>query len=68
MKNNIKEIRLEQGISQKELAKKLKISQQAVSYLENHDAILDKHKMKKIAKILNKEVVEIFPEIKELVS
>lgn len=68
MENNIKEIRLKQGISQKDLAKKLRISQQAVSYMETHNVILDNHKMKKIAKTLNKEVIDVFPGIKELVG
>ena len=37
MYNNIQNIRKKKNISQKELAKRLKVTQQAVSYMENKD-------------------------------
>lgn len=64
MKNNIKRIRMTQNISQKQLAKHLRVTQQAVSYMENTDANIPIKKMKKIANFLKKDIEEIFPELK----
>lgn len=53
-----------QNISQKQLAKHLRVTQQAVSYMENTDANIPIKKMKKIANFLKKDIEEIFPELK----
>lgn len=63
MKNNIRKIRKKQNISQKQLAKHLKISQQAVSYIENGVTNVSSQKMIKICKFLKSDVVEVFPEM-----
>lgn len=65
MKNNIKKLRMTQNISQKQLAKHLRVTQQAVSYIENTEANIPIKKMKKIANFLNKDIVEVFPEMKQ---
>lgn len=64
MKNNIKKIRTTQNISQKELAKHLRITQQAVSYMENTEANIPIKKMKKIALFLQSNIEDVFPELK----
>lgn len=64
MKNNIKKIRRTQNISQKELAKHLRITQQAVSYMENTEANIPIKKMKKIALFLQSNIEDVFPELK----
>jgi len=63
MKNNIRKIRKKQNISQKQLAKHLKISQQAVSYIENGVTNVSSQKMIKICKFLKSDVLEVFPEM-----
>ncbi len=68
MKNNIKKIRMMQNISQKQLAKHLRVTQQAVSYMENTEANIPIKKMKKIANFLNRNIDEVFPELKEAKS
>ena len=68
MKNNIKKIRMMQNISQKQLAKHLRVTQQAVSYMENTEANIPIKKMKKIANFLNRNIEEVFPELKEAKS
>lgn len=65
LKNNIKKIRMTENISQKQLAKHLKVTQQAVSYMENTEANLSIKRMKKIANFLNKDLIEVFPELKQ---
>ncbi len=64
MYNNIQNIRKKKNISQKELAKRLKVTQQAVSYMENKDIDVPTNKKRKIAKILEEKVENIFPEMK----
>lgn len=49
----IKKARKNRGISQKELAQKLNITQQAVSYYENGSRIPDKETLNSISKVLN---------------
>lgn len=63
MKNNIRKIRKKLNISQKQLAKHLKISQQAVSYIENGVTNVSSQKMIKICKFLKSDVLEVFPEM-----
>lgn len=65
MKNNIKKIRKIEKISQKQLAKHLKVTQQAVSYMENTEANISIKRMIKIAKFLKRDLVEVFPELKQ---
>lgn len=65
MKNNIKKIRKIEDISQKQLAKHLKVTQQAVSYMENTEANISIKRMIKIAKFLKRDLVEVFPELKQ---
>lgn len=64
MKNNIKRIRMTENISQKQLAKHLRVTQQAVSYMENTEANIPIKKMKKIANFLQRDIEEVFPELK----
>ena len=68
MKNNIKKIRMTQNISQKQLAKHLRVTQQAVSYMENTEANIPIKKMKKIANFLQEDIEEVFPELKDAKS
>lgn len=63
MKNNIKKIRKKQNISQKQLAEYLKVSQQAVSYIENGVTNISSQKMKKICEFLKSDLLEVFPEM-----
>lgn len=63
MQNNIRKIRKKQNISQKQLAKHLKISQQAVSCIENGLTNVSSQKMIKICKFLKSDIVEVFPEM-----
>ena len=64
MRNNIKRIRMTENISQKQLAKHLRVTQQAVSYMENTEANIPIKKMKKIANFLQRDIEEVFPELK----
>lgn len=63
MKNNIKKIRNELKITQKQLAKYLKISQQAVSSIEKGNTNVNSQRMVKICKYLNRTLVEVFPDM-----
>ena len=63
MENNIKKIRKKQNISQKQLAKHLNISQQAVSYIENGITNVSSQQMIQICKFLKSDMVEVFPEM-----
>lgn len=63
MQNNIRKIRKKQNISQKQLAKHLKISQQAVSCIENGLTNVSSQKMIKICKFLKSDILEVFPEM-----
>lgn len=61
MKNKIREIREEQGISQVELAHKAGLSMGYLSHLENGSRDNPSFKtMIKISKALNKEIGEVF--------
>lgn len=60
---NIKKIRKKQNISQKQLAEHLKISQQAVSYIENGITDISSQKMRQICKFLKSDILEVFPEM-----
>jgi len=64
LRNNIKRIRMTENISQKQLAKHLRVTQQAVSYMENTEANIPIKKMKKIANFLQRDIEEVFPELK----
>ena len=66
MHNNIKAIRKKKNISQKELAKYLKITQQAVSYMENNDVEVSTKRKKRISDKLGEKVDTIFPEMRML--
>lgn len=66
MRNNIKNIRKKKNISQKELAKFLKVTQQAISYMENNDVEIPTKRKKKISEKLQEDIETIFPEIKLL--
>lgn len=68
MRNNIKRIRMTENISQKQLAKHLRVTQQAVSYMENTEANIPIKKMKKIANFLQRDIEEVFPELKDAKS
>lgn len=68
MSNNIKKIRKTENITQKELAKYLKVTQQAVSYMENNEVNISVKMMKKISKFLNRNITEVFPEAKILIE
>lgn len=63
MENNIKKIRKKLNITQKQLARYLRISQQAVSYIENGNTNISSQRMIKICKYLNHSIVEVFPEM-----
>lgn len=56
----LKSERTKQGITQKELAKRLKITQQHLCRIENGKSIPRLDLMKKIAKELNSSVQELF--------
>lgn len=63
MKNNIKKIRKQQNIRQKQLAEYLEVSQQAISCMENGvTTILPQH-MKRICQFLKSDLLEVFPEM-----
>ena len=64
MENNIKKIRKKQNITQEQLAKYLKISQQAVSSIENGKTTnISSKRITKICKYLKHSIVEVFPEL-----
>lgn len=63
MKNNIRVIRKRLNISQKQLGKHLKISQQAVSDIEKGESNVSPQKMIEICKFLGSDINEVFPEM-----
>ncbi len=63
MENNIRKIRKRLNISQKQLGKHLKISQQAVSNIEKGESNISPQKMIKICKFLGSDINEVFPEM-----
>lgn len=61
MKNILKEIREKQGLSQEELSRKSNVSRTIISELENGKTdVITNVTLEKIAKALNKRVVDIF--------
>ena len=61
MKNILKQIREEQGISQEELAKKSKVSRTTISELETEKTeVITNITLEKIATALNKRITDIF--------
>ncbi len=63
MENNIKIIRKRLKISQKQLGKHLKISQQAVSNIEKGESNVSPQKMIQICTFLGSDLNEVFPEM-----
>lgn len=61
MKNILKEIRENQGLSQEELAKKSKVSRTTISELETDKTqVITNITLEKIANALNKKITDIF--------
>lgn len=59
IKNNVSELRKKTGLTQKEMAEKLSITQPAYSYYETGDKPLPINKLKAISEILNIALSEI---------
>lgn len=59
LKNRVAEIRIEQGLTQENLAEKSKISRVALSAIEN-GTVPNGDTMIKISKALNKKVEDVF--------
>lgn len=61
MKNKVKEYRVEQNLTQEELAEKANVSRYLISRIENGDDVnITKNTMLSIAKALNSNVSDIF--------
>lgn len=60
MKNRVKELRAREGYNQTELAKKAGISRQTVSLIERNNFMPSILTAVRIARILNKNVEDIF--------
>ena len=61
MKNRLKEIREEEGMTQEELTKKSTVSRTIISELENQKTdVITNMTLEKIAEALNKKVTDIF--------
>ncbi len=61
MKNQVKEYRVEQNLTQEELAKKANVSRYLISRIENGDDVnITKNTMLSIAEALNANVLDIF--------
>lgn len=61
MKNKVKEYRVEQNLTQDELAKKANVSRYLISRIENGDDVnITKNTMLSIAEALNSNVSDIF--------
>mgnify|MGYP005799117439 CR=1 FL=1 len=61
MKNRLKEIREEEGMTQEELSKKSTVSRTIISELENQKTdVITNMTLEKIAEALNKKVTDIF--------
>ena len=59
MRNRIAEVRKELGMTQKELAKKLRVKQSTVSRMERNDANLTLATLRRAAKALGRPVHEL---------
>lgn len=59
MRNRIAEVRKELGMTQKELAKKLRVKQSTVSRIERNDANLTLATLRRVAKALKRPVHEL---------
>lgn len=61
MKNKVKEYRVEQNLTQEELAKKANVSRNLISRIENGDDVnITKNTMLSIAEALNSNVSDVF--------
>lgn len=61
MKNKVKEYRVEQNLTQEELAKKANVSRYLISRIENGDDVnITKNTMLSIAEALNSNVSDVF--------
>lgn len=60
MENNIKKIREQQGITQAELGRRLKVTRSYVNKIENSKTIPNIRMTMRIAKILNCSLDDIF--------
>lgn len=60
MKNNIKFVRIEQGITQSELAEKISVSRQTIHAIESGKYIPSTLLALKLAHVLEKKVGELF--------
>ena len=61
MKNRLKEVREEAGLSQEELAKKSTVSRTIISELENEKTEVIKNvTLEKLASALNRKITDIF--------
>lgn len=61
MKNRLKEIREDEGISQEELSKKSSVSRTIISELENDKTnVITNATLEKLASALGKKVTDIF--------
>lgn len=61
MKNNIKKYRQEKGLTQKELAGKINISERALQNYENGERTPNVITAQRIASALGEEIQNIFP-------
>jgi len=59
MRNRIAEVRKELGMTQKELAKKLRVKQSTVSRIERNDANLTLATLRRVAKALKRPVHDL---------
>ena len=60
-KNKIEKIRINQGLSQEELADKVKVHQSTISRIEKGKVDISIKMRKKIAKVLDKEPEQLLP-------
>ncbi|GEM_PF-5708748 len=63
MKNNLADIRIQRGMSQKMLAETVKTDQAVISRIENGQDNLQFDTAKKLALALGVAVIDIFPEL-----
>ncbi len=63
MKNNLADIRIRRGMSQKMLAETIRTDQAVISRIENGQDNLQFDTAKKLASALGVSVIDIFPEL-----